>query len=854
MESARIPSSLRCDVVAPKTTARISPVPYSDGWSSGTATVTLRASDNTGGSTVEEITYRATGAQVIAASSAAGNFVTINIDQPGATTVSFAAIDRAGNAEAEQSIVVKVDAVLPTTVAPVVSIVPNGRLGTTTLPVTITWSGYDNESGLNRYQLQSKVDGGSWQSIGFSNLLTTTLNRTLLIGSTYQFQVRAIDNAGNSGDWMAGPNLTVEAHQESSTSIAFSGIWNVQTVSGSSGGDLSYTSDPSARATLTFTGTQVAWVTRSDKNRGQAQVWIDGAKKATKDTYSSVLKTRRVIFTSAQMDASRTHTIELRGFGVKNPSSTGTRVDVDAIVVLRTSSATTSDTNTPPTLTPVGNLNIPEAQSRSIAISALDSVGDTITLSASNLPPFATFTDNGAGQGTLTIAPSYAGAGVYSKVRITASDGELTDTHSFTITVTDVNQSPVADAGEDVVVADANGDAIEIVSLDGSGSSDPDAPLGSIVAWEWSRGATAVATGATPSVELAQGAHTLTLKVTDNQGAVATDTVVVTVADAAAPTITASMSPRPNADGWNTGPVTVTLRATDNVGGSGILDIGYSATGAHQLTQTSVPAKSATVTISTAGVTQLTFVARDKSGNVSAPQQVVIRIDQTLAVTKAPLAAISADVKPTNTVAKFNVEWSGRDDESGLRRYQVQQRVDGGSWSSVSLGSPLATSVTRSLNVGSTYQFRTRAIDIAGNTGQWSVGKSFTVVLDQETAPTFSFGSGWASQSVAGSSGGSILWSATSGDSAIYQFSGERIAWISRMDKNRGMAEVLIDGVVVKTVDLYSPTVRTMEYAFVSGRLDASVPHTLEIRVLGTKHSSSTGTRVDIDAVLVMAR
>ena len=89
-----------------------------------------------------------------------------------------------------------------------------------------------------------------------------------------------------------------------------------------------------------------------------------------------------------------------------------------------------------------------------------------------------------------------------------------------------VNQSPVANAGVDQNVTDSDGNGSQSITLNGSGSSDPD---GTISSYVWKEGTTQIATGANPAVTFAVGVHTLTLTVTDNLGATATDTVVVTV-------------------------------------------------------------------------------------------------------------------------------------------------------------------------------------------------------------------------------------------------------------------------------------------------------------------------------------
>jgi subtilisin family serine protease/subtilase family serine protease len=113
---------------------------------------------------------------------------------------------------------------------------------------------------------------------------------------------------------------------------------------------------------------------------------------------------------------------------------------------------------------------------------------------------------------------------------------------------------PVARAGADQTVTDANGNGAEVVVLDGSGSSDPD---GTIVSYSWREGGTQIATGVTASVSLAAGVHTITLEVTDDDGNTASDTVVVTVATSNQVTVSAS-TPLANESGPVNGGFTVT--------------------------------------------------------------------------------------------------------------------------------------------------------------------------------------------------------------------------------------------------------------------------------------------------------
>ena len=88
------------------------------------------------------------------------------------------------------------------------------------------------------------------------------------------------------------------------------------------------------------------------------------------------------------------------------------------------------------------------------------------------------------------------------------------------------NQPPSSSAGPDQTVTDSDNSGSESVTLDGSASSDSD---GTITSHVWTENSTQIATGAAPTVDLAVGTHTITLTVTDNDSATATDEVVITV-------------------------------------------------------------------------------------------------------------------------------------------------------------------------------------------------------------------------------------------------------------------------------------------------------------------------------------
>jgi WD40 repeat protein len=116
-------------------------------------------------------------------------------------------------------------------------------------------------------------------------------------------------------------------------------------------------------------------------------------------------------------------------------------------------------------------------------------------------------------------------------------------------------------------------------------------------------------------------------------------------ADINPPITIASLSPQPNAAGWNHGNVSIALSAADEFGGSGVKETTFSASGAQTIPITVVAGAAATVTVGVEGDTTLAYFATDNASNREAPASVTVHIDSTVpvvtygAVTPAPNAA-----------------------------------------------------------------------------------------------------------------------------------------------------------------------------------------------------------------------
>jgi len=163
--------------------------------------------------------------------------------------------------------------------------------------------------------------------------------------------------------------------------------------------------------------------------------------------------------------------------------------------------------------------------------------GFTGTPTSGTAPLTVTFTDSsintptswswnfGDGSTSTIQNPShtYMGAGTYT-VSLTATNtaGSHTITRTNYITVINVNQNPVAEAGTPQTLI-----AKEPATFDGSQSKDPD---GSIASYAWNFGDGSSGSGISQIHSFgASGTFTVTLTVTDNEGAKGTDTTTVTV-------------------------------------------------------------------------------------------------------------------------------------------------------------------------------------------------------------------------------------------------------------------------------------------------------------------------------------
>lgn len=87
-----------------------------------------------------------------------------------------------------------------------------------------------------------------------------------------------------------------------------------------------------------------------------------------------------------------------------------------------TNSVAVSVPNTPPSLSVNTTVTAFSGEQTTVAVSATDEPGDVITLSATNLPAFASFTDLGSGNGELVFSPLASDEGSFEDLTVSAID------------------------------------------------------------------------------------------------------------------------------------------------------------------------------------------------------------------------------------------------------------------------------------------------------------------------------------------------------------------------------------------------------------------------------------------------
>jgi len=464
-------------------------------------------------------------------------------------------------------------------------VVSAGSNQTVTLPansVTLTGSATDATGTITSYSW-TQVSGPNTSSITTATAITTTVSG--LVAGTYVFQLKATDNNNLSGTGTVtitvnpAPNQppVVSAGIAQTITLPVSTVILTGTATDATGTITSYlwtqvsgpnTSSITAATSITtsvtglIAGTYVFQLKATDNNNlsgtGTVTITVNPAPNEPPvvnagSNQTITLPTNSVTLSGVATDATGTITsylwTQLSGPGsstITNASSVTTSAGglIAGTYVfqlkatdnnnLSGTSTVTITVNPAPNQPPVANAGASQTITLPVSSASLngsqssDPDGTIASYSWTEVSGPSAATISGANTDTPTVSSLLAGTYVF-QLMVTDNYG-LTGTAQVKVIVKPAaHQPPIANAGNNQTITLP----VNSVTLDGSGSEDPD---GTIVSFKWAQvsgpnqGTIASATSVTTNVNnLVQGTYVFSLTVTDNKGAKGTDSMTVIV-------------------------------------------------------------------------------------------------------------------------------------------------------------------------------------------------------------------------------------------------------------------------------------------------------------------------------------
>lgn len=144
--------------------------------------------------------------------------------------------------------------------------------------------------------------------------------------------VDAFDIENGSGV-VGGTSASAGRVEQNHAALSYTGTWFPNTSVDHSGGSAVLAIDAGSRATIQFTGTSIVWIAYRDEWTGIARVFVDGALKATVDTYITPAQAQSPVYSVTGL-VPGTHSLTIEVTGTQNPRSGGSWVWIDAFQVV----------------------------------------------------------------------------------------------------------------------------------------------------------------------------------------------------------------------------------------------------------------------------------------------------------------------------------------------------------------------------------------------------------------------------------------------------------------------------------------------------------------------------------------
>ncbi len=238
--------------------------------------------------------------------------------------------DGAGHWSALSTDSIILDTTPPTSTRPTQPRLPATALQGSAVPLEVSWTGAtDSRSSISSYNVTAFQDGEAYDSISVPASARTAAI-AVPAGAVYEFEVTAMDGAGNTADGIRGLPVKLSLIDDRSTQIAFSAGWTSVKDKTALDGRVRTATAVGSTATLTFTGRSFGVVAPTGPKFGQVDVSLDGRSLGRFDLASRAAESRQLIFVR-NLSASAGHTVVLTVVGTPGRP----RVNLDGFALLR---------------------------------------------------------------------------------------------------------------------------------------------------------------------------------------------------------------------------------------------------------------------------------------------------------------------------------------------------------------------------------------------------------------------------------------------------------------------------------------------------------------------------------------
>lgn len=137
----------------------------------------------------------------------------------------------------------------------------------------------------------------------------------------------------SDGEEPAWPEASIRVEETDLNTVFGAGWVHANTSYDWSGGTATFTREPGASMSFSFTGTRIRWLGWRDSTAGVARVRVDGEFAGMVDLYARGLEVQAPVFTSDILEPGA-HTLTIEATGEANPESAGVKVVVDAFEIV----------------------------------------------------------------------------------------------------------------------------------------------------------------------------------------------------------------------------------------------------------------------------------------------------------------------------------------------------------------------------------------------------------------------------------------------------------------------------------------------------------------------------------------